>query len=129
VKKLLSKIKRKAIAIWMRFKAWVIGLLVAIGLVATPLLAIETTFTYTRGTEYSDQTPMPLAEIAETKLYCNGSLVVTELGADENFNPDLTPGSYDCYATHVDVYGRESIPSNTVTKVVLPGLPNPPILD
>ena len=114
---------------WQKLKAWFYALLVSIGVIIPAVQAVETTFTYTRATQYSDGTPMPESEIAETRLYCDGQLVATEPGADQGFNPDLTPGSYDCYATHYDIYGRESSPSNTITKVVLPGLPNPPVLD
>lgn len=125
-----KRMRSKTIDMWSKFKFWVYALLVSVGvIIALPAAAVTVEFTYTRATEYTDLTPMPIAEIAETRLYCNGTLIATELGADESFNPDMTPATYDCYATHIDIYGRESNPSNTVQKVVLPGLPNPPVLD
>lgn len=114
---------------WARVKKWWVGVLIALGLAVPMVQAVPVDFTYTRATEYSDGTPMPLSEIQETRLYCDGSLVATEAGADQDFNPDLNPGIYDCYATHVDTYGRESAPSNTIQKTVLPGMPNAPVLD
>jgi len=122
--------KRKVIRAWNRFKAWGYAILVALGLVvAIPTQAIEMTVTYTRATEYMDGTPMPLSDIQESRLYCDGVLVSTELGADQDWNPNMAAGTYQCYGTHVDILGRESGRSNTVTKTVIPGLPNPPILD
>ncbi len=124
------KIRRKTRSLWTRFKLWAYGLLVAIGFVTITIQAIVTSFTYTRATEYTDNTPMPLSEIQSTQLYCDGSLIVSEPGADEEFDPDMLPGTYDCYETHTDIYGRESVPSTSFTKVVIPlGLPKPPIPD
>jgi hypothetical protein len=117
---------------WAQFKKWVYGLLLALGIVAAPLLYAETlNFTYIRATEYSNGAAMPIEEIQFTRLYCDGSLVAQEDGADQNIDGDLGIGSHDCYGTHVDIYDRESIPSASVTRVVSPpGTgPNPPILD
>lgn len=115
---------------WLKFKNWTIGLLVAIGLLSVPLvLSAPTEFTYTRAFEYEDGTLLPLSEIAETRLYCalNGiggySLVEQEPGADGNFSADLSPGSWECVATHVGTNSLESGYSNAVTKVVLPSVP------
>lgn len=125
-----NRAKARTARTWNRFKAWGYGILVALGLVvAIPIEAIEMTVTYTRATEYSDGTPMPLSDIAESRLYCDGALVATEPGADQDWNPDMAPGTYQCYGTHYDIYDRESIPSNMIQRTVVPGLPNPPILD
>ena len=125
-----TRFKTKVSTMWNRFKVLVYGILVALGLVvAIQADAVQVDFTYTRATQYDDGTSMPLAEIQSTQLYCNGAIVVTELGADESFNPDMDPGDYTCFATHTDIFGRESNPSNEVTKQVLPGLPNPPVLN
>ena len=121
-------IKSKMKAAWTKVKAWVYGILIALGLMV-PVMSAVTGFTYTPANAYSDGTPMPLSEIAETRLYCDGSLVASEPGADGDFSVDLSIGTHDCYATHVDVYGRESLESNHVIKQVLPGLPNPPVLN
>ena len=125
-----TRFKTKVSTMWRRFKVWAYGILVALGLVvAITADAVIVDFTYVRAVAYDDGTAMPLAEIQSTQLYCNGALVVSELGADEGFSPELVPGDYTCYATHTDIFGRESIPSNEVTKQVLPGLPNPPVLN
>jgi hypothetical protein len=116
---------------WLKFKKWILGILAAVGLISAPLLmAIPTEFTYTRATEYTDGTPMPLSDIAETRIYCGGSLVASEAGADGTLLPDLGIGVHTCYATHVDIYGRESDPSNEITTTVVPpGIPVAPVLD
>jgi len=115
---------------WLKMKAWVYGILVALGLMAGPILYAEiVNFTYTPATERVDGSPLALADIAFTRLYCDGSLTVEEPGADSGFNPDLGLGSHTCYATHVDTNGQESAPSNSVVKVVNPALPGAPVLD
>ena len=102
--------------------------MVTVGIVAAIPIALSqiVNFNYTPATTRVDGSPLALADIAETRLYCNNQLVTSEPGADGNFNPDLMPGSYTCYATHVDTNGLESDPSNEVTKLVLPPRPNPP---
>lgn len=117
---------------YLRFKKWVIGILVSIGVIAPPLLYAEIIdFTYTAPTTYTDGSPLPAAEIQFSRLYCDGSMVVEEPGADQDFSTDLGIGSHDCYATIVDIYDRESDPSNVVTVVVSPpGTgPSPPVLN
>jgi len=119
MKKILLKIKR-----------WWVALLVSLGLIATPLLYAEIVdFTYTPASTREDGTALPPQEIAETRLYCDGSLVDTELGADGVASPDLGLGVHTCYGTHVDTSGLESAPSNTVTRTVLPSRPLPPVMD
>lgn len=116
---------------WMRFRVWLTAMLAAMGLIVAASLYAETvTFTYTRATSYDNGVPMPLTEIQFTRLYCDGALANEEPGADEDITADLGVGSHDCYATHVDIYDRESLPSNTVTRVVSPpGTgPSPPVL-
>lgn len=119
---------------WNRFKAWFYALLVAIGLVAAPIV-FATDATYTPATSYVDGTPLPIEEIAETRLYCNGGTVavLVEPGADgvfENLEAVLPAGDNTCYATHVATNGIESSPSNTSTFRIIPNVaPNPPVLD
>ena len=112
---------------WSRFKGWVYALLIALGVIVPAMAALKD-FTYTAATFYEDGTPLPLDQIAETRLYCNGELVASEAGADGNFtNVLLAPGNYDCYGTHVATNGRESLPSTSVVFTVLPEVaPNPP---
>ena len=116
---------------WLKMKAWVIALLVSIGLLAPLAYSEVISFTYIRATQYDDGTPMPEAEIQFTRLYCDGALAGEEPGADQNIDGDLSIGVHTCYGTHVDIYDRESIPSDPVTRTVdPPGTgPGPPILD
>lgn len=116
---------------WKKFKAWAYGLLIALGIVAAPLLYAEAVnFTYTPATQYTDGTVMPADQIAETRLYCDGVMVSSEAGADGGFIVDLGIGTHTCYGTHVATNGQESAPSNSVTKIVLPSAaPEPPVLD
>ena len=75
-------------------------------------------FTYERATEYEDGTPLSLEEIKYTQLFCDGRRVAREGGADGDILASLTGGYHDCYATHVDINGVESIPGNTITRFV-----------
>ncbi len=110
------KIKRWFKRQWAKFKTWIISVAVALGLLAGAAVA-AVDFTYTRATQYEDGTPLPLDEIAETRLYCGDVMVASEAGADGDFmDVVLTPGTYDCYATHVATNGLESQPSNIVQK-------------
>ena len=113
---------------WTKFKKWVYGLLLSLGLVAGTVIAATVSFTYTPATEYEGGTPMPLSDIEETRLYCDGALVATESGADGDFTVVLGFGSHDCYATHYVSFATvpESSPSNTVTKIVRPTQPSRP---
>ncbi len=122
-------IKQKSAAGWQRAKRWWIAILVSVGIMSTAIYAETITFTYVRATARTDGTALALADIAETRLYCDGALVTTEPGADENIDADLSLGAHNCHATHVDTVGQESDPSNIVMRVVLPARPNPPVLD
>jgi len=115
-----------------KMKAWVIALLITLGVIVGPLVYSETiSFTYVRATQFDDGSPMPETDIQFTRLYCDGSLAAEEPGADQSIDGDLSIGSHDCYGTHVDIYDRESLPSNTVTRIVdPPGTgPGSPVLD
>ena len=114
---------------WLRFKAWIYSILVVLGLVSVPfVLAQPVGFSYTPATQYTTGEAMPLSDIQFTRLYCNDVLVADEPGADGNFNVDLSPGSYTCYATHV-AGDQESDPSNVVAREVRFGPPNAPVLE
>lgn len=129
---IFQRIQKRLHGYWLRFKKWVLALLVAVGLIAVPsVFAVTTDWTYTRATLRVDGTPITEAEIAETRLYCDGdpTPVAVEFGASGALQAELSVGSHDCYATHVDTGGLESDPSNTVTRVVLPVRPNPPVLN
>lgn len=122
-----KKLRAKAKKAWLKVKAWVLGLLVALGLVSAPLLYAEVVdFNYDRATLRSDGTVLLESDIAFTRLYCDGVMVDEEVGADESFQTDLGIGTHNCHATHVDTDGQESLPSNVVVKTVNPAAPNPP---
>jgi len=124
-----DRIKKFFTDTWGKIKKWWLTLLVALGLVSAPLLYAEIVdFTYTAATQRVDGSPLALADIAFTRLYCDGSLTVEEPGADLGFNPELGLGTHDCYATHVDTDGQESDPSNSVIKIVNPARPSSPVL-
>ena len=114
--------------LWEKIKRWWKSLLVGAGILAAAPIVLSqvVNFDYLPATSRVDGSPLAITDIVETRLYCNNQLVATEPGADGNFNPDLMPGNYTCYATHVDTDGQESDPSNEVTKLVLPSRPNPP---
>ena len=114
---------------WARFKAWFISILVAIGLVAAPLaLSAPKDFSWTNATLRTDGSPFLPSELAETRIYCNDNLVGSVQGTGTQVTIDLGVGSYVCYATHVDTDGQESGPSGTVSFVITPAVPNPPVL-
>ncbi len=123
-------IKQKSAAGWGRFKRWWIAVLTSVGIIAGGAIYAETVgFSYVRATLRADGSALALADIAETRLYCDGALVTTEAGADQNISANLGLGSHTCHATHVDTAGQESDASNVVLRVVNPARPNPPILD
>ena len=115
----------------IKFKAWALGILVALGLVAGGVIAATQNFSYTAATAYDDGTPMPLTDIDFTRLYCDGAMVSEEAGADGDFSVVLSLGTHTCYATHVALIAStpESAPSNTVTVVVSPSQPSAPVLN
>ena len=115
--------------VWTRFKAWVIALLISIGLIV-PALAGVKDFAYTRAVAYTDGTPLPIDQIAETRLYCDGDPTpkVVKPGADGTFTGVVfAPGEHSCTATHVATNGLESVQSDPVVFTILPEVaPNPP---
>ena len=115
---------------WAKIKAWIYGLLVAIGLISTSVVMASATFTITMPTEYEPDAqgviaPLPLSEISEVRLYCDGDPAPAwSMGTPTQlifeFTAILGYGSHDCHATVIGTHGRESGPSNTVTKDVAP---------
>ena len=116
---------------WSRFKHWLFGLLVSLGVVSVALVQ-TVNVTYTRATQYDDGSPLPLSEIAETRLYCNDVLIATEPGADGVFggvDALLPAGDSVCYGTHVATNALESAPSVSITiSVLTSSAPKPPEL-
>ena len=124
----MSWLKQK----WAKFKAWAYSILVSIGLISVAVVVQPQPIDldYTRPTTYEDDSPLPIEEIAETRLYCNDVLVLTEPGADERFDridAVLAPGTYTCYGTVVATNGLESRPSNTVERTVISDAPPNPM--
>ncbi len=125
--------KRKVIRVWNRFKAWIYGILVALGLVvAVPIQAGPIHIEWTNAITRTDGSVFdPATEQAEIRIYCNGDIspTFTSLG-DANVLDEITaPGTYDCYGTTVDTDGVESMASNRVIKIVEKAPPNPPLLN
>lgn len=118
--------------IWNKIKGWFIAGWLAILAFLGIALSQSTDITYTPAQFYEDGTNLPLSEIAETRLYCNGDVtpLVTELGADGTFEDAvslLPQGDNECYGTHVATNGEESLPSAPLTIRVTPtARPNPP---
>lgn len=112
-----------------KVRAKIVSLLVLLGLISLPALSVDTEFTWTNPTTYTDGSPMPVSDIAEVRLFCDGNQVGTATGGVENLTVDLAPGTYDCYATVLDIYGNESVPSNTISVTIIRPNPNPPVLD
>jgi len=111
-----------------KVKGWIISFLVFLGLVTVPLMAQNINFTYVPATQYETGEPMPLSDIEYTRLYCDGVMVAEEPGADADIAANLPVGTHTCYGTHV-ANGLESVPSNSVQRVVEFGPPKPPVLD
>lgn len=115
---------------WTKIKAklrrWWIALLMSLGIIPA-IFAASKDFTYDPATTYEDGTPLPLSEIAETRLYCDGDDVnpkASQPGASGSFSGIVfAPGNHTCYATHVGTNGLESQPSNSVAFQVLPDVP------
>lgn len=84
-------------------------------------------------TAYVSGAPLPLAEIDEFRLYCDGvqQAAITPTGPVTSWQaaPRQFPaGNHSCHATAVDLTGAESGPSNTVVFTVSADRPAAPAL-
>ena len=63
-----QRIKLKAKAMWTRFKAWFVSILVAFGLAVSPLIgtADDVSLTYKNATSWEDGSPLMPGDIAQT---------------------------------------------------------------
>ena len=117
---------------WKKFTGWLTGILVSLGLITVALVQ-SMDVTYTPATEYVDGTPLPIEDIAETRLYCNDVVVASEPGADGVFQDvvaSLPVGDNVCYGTHIGTNALESDASNSITVTVRPNVaPKPPELN
>jgi len=134
MKKILTWLKLKLTEWWVRLKKLIVGILIAIGLIAGPILfAGELNLSWTNPVERIDGTVFDAAtEQAAIKIYCNGDVppnhTFISAGDATSLSEIVPPGDYECYATAVDTDGQESFASNTITKTVEKALPNPPVL-
>ena len=115
---------------WTKFKRWIYGILVSLGILSSGLVMATASFTITMPTEYVPDAqgviaPLPLSEISEVRLYCDGDpspawSMGTPTQLIFEFTAILGYGSHDCHATVIATNGRESDPSPTVTRDVAP---------
>lgn len=141
---ILTRAKAWAASAWARVKSWwkatVLAILAALGLATIPVAQDNSvTLSWDNATQYENGDPLPIEEIAETKLWradypvgqADGSVAKTLVVslpptvttyADES----LANGSY-CYdATHVATNGAESAHSAEVCTTIdnrIPGSP------
>lgn len=84
-------------------------------LLSFPLWADTVEVTFTSPTEREDGTLLPIAEIQDYRVYLNGVENMTVPKTETLFEMVLTPGLYDINMTTLDLDGRESLLSNTVS--------------
>lgn len=125
-----TKIKRKTRSLWTRFRVWAYGILVALGLATGAVFAATAHFTITMPTLYETdpdtgiQSPFPLSDAAEVRIYCDSDQVWSMVApiAEPVINVDVVLGfgSHACTATVIATNNLESDNSNTITKTVTP---------
>ncbi len=127
------KFKKWLTNLWQKFRKWFIGILIALGIVAAPIvLSAPQDFSWSNPTTRVDGSAFdPATEQAETRIYCDGDTTPTIVvpGDATTATGDFSFGSHTCYATVVDNFDQESDASNSVTFVVTPARPNPPVFD
>lgn len=118
---------------WLRFRTWVVGALISLGLIAGLAMAAEKNFSWTNPTMNVDGSLFDAAtEQQETRIYCSNDIqtdfnnfVPETPGNPQALTPtlvvpgaataavrDFTVGYYECFATVVSIYGYESDTSN-----------------
>lgn len=128
-------LKEKLKWLWLKMKAGVIAVLVALGLITGGLLYAETkNITWTLPITRVDGTAMAVSELDRSNLYCGPDLAnfafIAEVPAPTPFiNQDFAIGIHLCAVTVVDTQGLESDFSNVITIVILAAKPSPPVLD
>lgn len=121
--RLWARVTSAAKAGWRKLTAFLLTLLVGIGVISYAALV---GVSWDHPTSRTDGTPLPLEEIAETRWYCDGEFVAAFPAPDDAGQLELGIGSHECHATTVDTVGQESDPSVTITRIVNPAKPNPP---
>ena len=137
------KWRAKLKSTWNRFKAWVYGVLVSIGLIASPLLiadADDINLFWTNATQDRDGNPMPVEDLNQTVVMhqmfpLGGSLtgirIYTEIAripATQEIYPHIDlPNGIHCYVVyHVHINGISGGYSDEYCKPVdvrVPGNP------
>ena len=97
---------------------------------ATPILAESVTGTLVPPTHRTDGVQLMIGELASCKIYFHETIKNhwTEIILTDDmtqFRAEKPPGTYEIYATAMDSEGRESQPSNKITRVIDFG---PPII-
>lgn len=90
-----------------------------------PVFADQVNGQFTPPTEREDGTTLTQAEINLYNLYVDGVATQVIAANQTAFTIDLVPGTYALNITTVDIDGRESVFSNTVTQSIL-SPPNAP---
>lgn len=88
--------------------------------------AFAVDFTYTRATEYTDNTPLPVENIRSTRMYCDGddvTWVAGEPGADETITANLRDGVHTCYVAHTAINLNGDVYQGNRSNVVIVGEP------
>lgn len=126
---------------WLKLKAWVVALLVALGLIL-PAFADSVTLSWTNATQYENGDAMPIEEIFETVLYREAFPLGTDVGAvgrsyaelvrvppteTSYLDDNLANGIYCYVATHVAVNGAESAQSGETCKTIDVRVPGAPV--
>ena len=115
---------------WQHLKPWVYSLLVSLGLITGTVIAASTTVSWKMPTERVDGTPLPLSELAETRLYCDGDPIAKHVEPAPGISAILILGfgTHVCDATVVDIFALESGRSNQITRVIIPTSPPKPVV-
>lgn len=87
-------------------------------------------FDWDHPTQKTDNSPLPIAEIQETRLYCDGDTTATFVvpAPAPTTSENMTLGAHSCHATTVDTSGGEGLLSNVVNFTVSRALPGAPVL-
>ena len=143
----MNRIKRWLSNIWTKFKAWLVGILVAIGLIVPVVLYAEAkTFNWTNPVMNVDGSAYDAAtEQAGARIYCNVDAaafvpetpdlaqsytwVAVAANGDTGTTADFSAGTYGCFATVINMDGRESDPSNVIEFTIMLPRPSPPVLE
>ena len=125
----MNRFKMKMRKAWNKTKLWFLALLASVG-IFVGAYAVPQGFTWSNPTTFTDGSPLDVSEIAEIRFYCDGDTTptLTATGGDSSVTGDFGFGDHSCYATTFDVYGGESLPSNTVNFTIDRPRPNPPVI-